>query len=189
MRVSDDYYTKVIDEAGNSHADIDILNGKLKVYQIPFKYRSLKTYIYAHRFLRYCQSVNQMDIIENKLFENQLLSDILKLRKMQSRKEKAKNIYREQEMALRELYSDYITKPWKFGILNVKAKICSQSVEQTKIKKARWVDLFVGREQVRKKRRPAEKSLLRMREKCAKIKTIKEETATAAYLLYKLIFF
>ena len=111
MRVSDDYYTKVIDEAGNSHADIDILNGKLKVYQIPFKYRSLKTYIYAHRFLRYCQSVNQMDIIENKLFENQLLSDILKLRKMQSRKEKAKNIYREQEMALRELYSDYITKP------------------------------------------------------------------------------
>ena len=111
MRVSDDYYTKVIDEAGNSHADIDILNGKLKVYQIPFKYRRLQTYIYAHRFLRYCQSVNQMDIIENKLFENQLLSDILKLRKMQSRKEKAKNIYREQEMALRELYSDYITKP------------------------------------------------------------------------------
>lgn len=108
MRASDNYYTEVIDEAGNSHADIDILNGKLKVYEIPFKYRSLKAYIYAHRFLRYCQSVNQMDIIENKLFENQLLRDILKLRKIQSRKEEAKNICREQEMALRQLYSDCI---------------------------------------------------------------------------------
>lgn len=106
MRAADNYYTEVIDEAGNSHADIDILNGKLKVYEIPFKYRSLKTYIYAHRFLRY-QSVNQMDVIENKLFEKQLLDDILRLRKMQSRKEEANNIYREQEMALREFYSDY----------------------------------------------------------------------------------
>ena len=111
MRAADNYYTEVIDEAGNSHADIDILNGKLKVYQIQFKYRSLKTYIYAHRFLRYCQSINQMDIIENKLFEKQLLNDIIKLRKMQNGDEEAKNIYREQEMALREFYPDYITKP------------------------------------------------------------------------------
>ena len=107
MRAADNYYTETIDEAGNSHADVDILNGKLKVYEIPFKYRSLKTYIYAHRFLRY-QSVNQRDVIENKLFEKQLLNDILRLRKMQSRKEEAKNIYMEQEMALRQLYSDCI---------------------------------------------------------------------------------
>lgn len=107
MRAADNYYTEVIDEAGNSHADVDILNGKLKVYEIPFKYRSLKTYIYAHRFLRY-QSANQRDVIEHKLFEHQLLSDILRLRKMQNGKEETKNIYREQEMALRELYSDYI---------------------------------------------------------------------------------
>ena len=59
MRAADNYYTETIDEAGNSHADVDILNGKLKVYEIPFKYRSLKTYIYAHRFLRYCQSVSE----------------------------------------------------------------------------------------------------------------------------------
>lgn len=108
MRVSDNYYTEVIDEAGDSYADIDILNGKLKVYEVPFVYRSLKTYIYAHRFLRYCQSINQMDVIENKLFEKQLLNDILRLRKMQSRKEEAKNIYREQEMALREFYLDCV---------------------------------------------------------------------------------
>ena len=107
MRAADNYYTEVIDEAGNSHSDIDILNGKLKVYEIPFKYRSLKTYIYAHRFLRY-QSVNQRDVIEHKLFEHQLLSDILRLRKMQNGEKEAKNIYREQEMALREFYSDYI---------------------------------------------------------------------------------
>lgn len=107
MRAADNYYTEVIDEAGNSHADVDILNGKLKVYEIPFKYRNLKTYIYAHRFLRY-QSANQRDVIEHKLFEHQLLSDILRLRKMQNGKEETKNIYREQEMALRELYSDYI---------------------------------------------------------------------------------
>lgn len=49
-----------------------------------------------------------MDVIENKLFEKQLLYDILRLRKMQSRKEEANNIYREQEMALREFYSDCI---------------------------------------------------------------------------------
>ena len=108
MRAADNYYTEVIDEAGNSHADVDILNGKLKVYEVPFVYRSLKTYIYAHRFLRYCQSVSQMDVIEHKLFEHQLLSDILRLRKMQNGEEEAKNIYREQEMALREFYSDCV---------------------------------------------------------------------------------
>lgn len=108
MRAADNYYTEVIDEAGNSRADIDILNGKLKVYEVPFVYRSLKTYIYAHRFLRYCQSVNQMDVIENKLFEKQLLNDILRLRKMQTGRKKPKNIYREQEMALREFYLDCV---------------------------------------------------------------------------------
>lgn len=108
MRVSDDYYTKVIDEAGNSHADIDILNGKLKVYEVPFAYRNFKMYVYAHRFLRYSQSINQIDIIENKLFENQLLNDILRLRKMQNGEKETRSTYREQEMALRQLYSDCI---------------------------------------------------------------------------------
>ena len=58
----------------------DLLNGKIKIYDIPFKYRGRSQYIHAYRWATTNKNSYE-EKQERKLIEFQLLSDIIRCRK------------------------------------------------------------------------------------------------------------
>lgn len=71
-----DYFITKIDDCDTRAYD-DILRGKKRIYDIPFKYRDHKMYVYA------CRNIRGMNkewegALEKKLLESCLLGDIIK---------------------------------------------------------------------------------------------------------------
>lgn len=71
-----DYFITKIDDCETKAYD-DVLCGKKRIYDIPFKYRDRRMYVYA------CRNIRGMNIewegaLEKKLLENCLLGDIIK---------------------------------------------------------------------------------------------------------------
>ncbi|CBK80855.1 hypothetical protein CC1_21520 [Coprococcus catus GD/7] len=71
-----DYFITKIDDCDTKAYD-DVLRGKKRIYDIPFKYRDRRMYVYA------CRNIRGMNIewegaLEKKLLENCLLGDIIK---------------------------------------------------------------------------------------------------------------
>ena len=71
-----DYFITKIDDCETKAYD-DVLRGKKRIYDIPFKYRDRRMYVYA------CRNIRGMNIewegaLEKKLLENCLLGDIIK---------------------------------------------------------------------------------------------------------------
>ena len=48
------YYLPNPDSMYDSQCEDDLLNGKIKIYEVPFRYRVRKAYIYACRYARGC---------------------------------------------------------------------------------------------------------------------------------------
>ena len=71
-----DYFITKIDNCDTKAYD-DVLRGKKRIYDIPFKYRDHKMYVYA------CRNIRDMNkkwegALEEKLLESCLLGDMIK---------------------------------------------------------------------------------------------------------------
>ena len=85
----EEYFFKPFGETYDTQAEKDILDGKISISQIPFEYRYSTPYRYAFRRLRELKQSGQDDVVERKVFEKQLKTDIMDCKK---RKEKNGNL-------------------------------------------------------------------------------------------------
>ena len=71
-----DYFITKIDDCETKAYD-DVLCGKKRIYDIPFKYRDHRMYVYACRYIRDMNKEWEGEL-ERKLLESCLLGDMIK---------------------------------------------------------------------------------------------------------------
>ena len=73
-----EYYTKPVEEGSrNSQYLVDLENGLIKIYEVPFEYRTGLAYVLARKALRYEMFGKEQSKIERKLLAEQLKADIM----------------------------------------------------------------------------------------------------------------
>ena len=100
-----EYFTYSLANAKEPNYMMDILDGKIHIWDVPFEYRFDQTYIYACRSARISAAgathlpdgVVAWRLSEQKLIENTLLSDIMECdrRKMPEREESLREVFYE----------------------------------------------------------------------------------------------
>lgn len=101
------YYQQRAEAPYDSQCEEDLLDGKIKIYEVPILYRDTSAYCYACRAVRVLNK--EESEVEKKLIENQLLADIMECRKNKWDREKV----------LRKFYYDYFI----LGCINWKGLI------------------------------------------------------------------